>query len=206
MPSTRSGFSALTLVFALLLSAQPVATAQTTQVRFETSAGDFVVQVDESRSPITVANFLQYVKDGFYAGTIFHRVVEGFVVQGGGFTPELELKTARPPIANESGNGLSNRRGTVAMARTAEPHSADAQFYVNLADNLELDPKPTRWGYTVFGEVVQGMNIVDEIGHRATGTRGDMQSVPVDTIVIKKATILASPDQTGPDPANPNPG
>src|SRR5690606_21177518 len=101
------------------------------------------------RAPITVTNFLEYVGSGFYAGTIFHRVVDGFVVQGGGYTGELELKPVRQTIPNESGNGLSNRRGTVAMARTADAHSADAQFYINLADNVGLDPKPTRWGYAV---------------------------------------------------------
>lgn len=167
--------------------------AEPAQVKFETSAGDFVVQLDGERAPLTAANFLQYVNDGFYAGTTFHRVVNGFVIQGGGYTPDLALKPPRPPVVNESGNGLSNRRGTVAMARTGEPHSADSQFYINLADNLALDSKPTRWGYAVFGVVVQGLEIVDEIGHRATTSRGGMQDVPNEPVVIRNVTVLKAP-------------
>jgi cyclophilin family peptidyl-prolyl cis-trans isomerase len=163
---------------------------ESTRVKIETSAGDFVVQLDNDRAPLTVANFLQYVNDGFYGGTVFHRVVNGFVIQGGGFDPDLTLKPARGPVVNESGNGLSNRRGSVAMARTGEPHSADSQFYINLADNLALDPKPTRWGYAVFGEVVQGLEIVDDIGHRATGSKGGMQDVPTEPVVIRRITVL----------------
>lgn len=164
-----------------------------TQVKVETSAGDFVLQLDEARAPLTVANFLQYVNDGFYDGTIFHRVVNGFVIQGGGYTPDMTLKTPRQGVVNESGNGLTNRRGSLAMARTAEPHSGDAQFYINLADNLALDPKPTRWGYAVFGEVIQGLEIVDEIGHRATGSRAGMQDVPLEPVVIRRVTVLKTP-------------
>ncbi len=182
--------SAVMLMLMLILTMQPVIAAGTTQVRVETSAGDFVIQVDESRSPLTAANFLEYVRSGFYAGTIFHRVVSGFVIQGGGYQPDLSLKATRPPIPNESGNGLPNRRGTVAMARTGEPHSADSQFYVNLADNVPLDPKPTRWGYAVFGEVVAGLDVVDDIGHRATTMRSDMQDVPVENILIRKMSIV----------------
>ncbi len=167
--------------------------AETRQVKVETSLGAFVVQLAEDRAPLTVANFLQYVNDGFYAGTIFHRVVNGFVIQGGGYTADLALKTPRAPVVNESGNGLSNRRGTIAMARTADPHSADAQFYVNLADNLALDPKATRWGYAVFGEVIQGMEVVDEIGHRPTGNKDGMQDVPLEPVVIRAVTVLQTP-------------
>lgn len=192
MPNWKSALSALAIVLAALSGTGAMA-GPATQVKFETTAGDFIVEIDESRAPLTVANFLQYVRDGFYSGTIFHRVVDGFVIQGGGYTPDFVLKPARPPIANESGNGLGNRRGTIAMARTEAPHSADAQFYVNLADNPMLDPKPTRWGYAVFGEVISGMNVVDEIGHAATGNRGDMQNVPVTPVVITKATILVDP-------------
>ena len=184
------------LLPALLLALSvrtPASGAEPTQVKVETSAGDFVMQLDESRAPLTVANFLKYVNDGFYAGTIFHRVVNGFVIQGGGFTPDLVQKPPRPPVVNESGNGLSNRRGTVAMARTAEPHSADSQFYINLADNLALDSKPTRWGYAVFGEIIQGLEIVDDIGHRATVSKGGMQDVPDETVVIKKISIVKIP-------------
>jgi cyclophilin family peptidyl-prolyl cis-trans isomerase len=171
----------------------PAFGAEPTQVKVETSAGDFVIQLDESRAPLSVANFLTYVRDGFYDGTIFHRVVNGFVIQGGGYAQDMTLKPPRPGVANESGNGLTNKRGSVAMARTGEPHSADAQFYVNLADNLALDPKPTRWGYAVFGEVIQGLDIVDEIGHQVTGKKGGMQDVPVEPIVIRKVTVLKNP-------------
>jgi cyclophilin family peptidyl-prolyl cis-trans isomerase len=191
MPVSRS------LLLSAALAALAVLTqangAEPTQVKIETSVGDFVLQLDESRAPLTVANFLQYVTDGFYAGTIFHRVVNGFVIQGGGYTPDLTQKPPRPPVVNESGNGLSNRRGSVAMARTGEPHSADSQFYINLADNLALDSKPTRWGYAVFGEVVQGLDVVDEIGHRATGSKGGMQDVPAEPVVIRKVSILKTP-------------
>ncbi|MEO8223907.1 MAG: peptidylprolyl isomerase [Gammaproteobacteria bacterium] len=173
--------------------AAPVHGAEPTQVKVETSAGDFILQLAEDRAPLTVANFLQYVNSGFYAGTIFHRVVNGFVIQGGGFTAELTLKPPRPALVNESGNGLSNRRGSVAMARTGDPHSADAQFYVNLADNLALDPKPTRWGYAVFGEVIQGMEVVDEIGHRATTSKNGMQDVPVEPVLIRNISVMKTP-------------
>jgi len=191
MPRSRILF--LSIVLAALAAIAQTSLAEPTQVRIETTAGDFVVQLDEARAPLTVANFLHYVSDGFYTGTIFHRIVNGFVIQGGGFTPELMQKPPRPPVVNESGNGLSNRRGSVAMARTGEPHSADSQFYVNLADNLPLDAKPTRWGYAVFGEVVQGMDVVDEIGHGITGSKGGMQDVPVEAVVIRKITVLKIP-------------
>lgn len=183
----------LTVGLALLAVLGQVQGAEPTQVRIETSAGDFVIQLDEVRAPLSVANFLKYVNDGFYDGTIFHRVVNGFVIQGGGYTPDMALKPPRPGVVNESGNGLTNRRGSVAMARTAEPHSADSQFYVNLADNLALDPKATRWGYAVFGEVIQGMEIVDEIGHRVTGNKAGMQDVPVEPVIIRKVSVLKTP-------------
>jgi cyclophilin family peptidyl-prolyl cis-trans isomerase len=140
-----------------------------------------------------VQNFLKHVRGGAYEGTIFHRVISGFVIQGGGFSAELAPKPAQPQIPNESGNGLSNRRGTIAMARTGEPHSADTQFYINLADNDALNPKPTRWGYAVFGEIVDGMNVIDEIGHQATGERNGMSDVPLKPITIQKATVLSGP-------------
>jgi cyclophilin family peptidyl-prolyl cis-trans isomerase len=170
---------------AVVLAAAPASAADPAQVRVETSAGNFVVQLDPARAPLSVANFLAYMEAGHYTGLTFHRVVDGFVVQGGGYTPDMELRPVRAPIPNEAGNGLSNRRGTVAMARTSDPHSADSQFYVNLADNLDLDPKPTRWGYAVFGLVVEGMEVVDEIGHRATTSRNAMNEVPVEPVVIR---------------------
>jgi cyclophilin family peptidyl-prolyl cis-trans isomerase len=181
------------LLLLLILSASaPAALADNPRVRVETSAGSFIVQLDAERAPLTVANFLRYVNDGFYEGTIFHRVVNGFVIQGGGFDADMKLKPPRAPVVNEAGNGLSNHRGTLAMARTAEPHSADAQFYINLADNLALDPKPTRWGYAVFGRVIEGLEVVDEIGHRATTTRNSMPDVPAEPVVIRKVAVLTA--------------
>jgi len=191
MTCSSKVLSILTLVTLTVITAANG--ADLTQVKVETSAGDFVLQMDAERAPLSVANFLQYVRDGFYDGTIFHRVVSGFVIQGGGYTANMEPKPPRPAIANESGNGLTNRRGSVAMARTGDPHSADAQFYINLADNLALDPKPTRWGYAVFGEVVQGLEVVDKIGHEATGIKNGMQDVPIEPVLIRKVTILKAP-------------
>lgn len=178
------------LLTAALLWASAAGAAEFPQVRFVTNAGSFVVQLDDGRAPLTVANFLQYVNDGFYTGTIFHRVVDGFVVQGGGFGEDLQPKTTRDQIPNESGNGLGNRRGTIAMARTGEPHSANSQFYFNLTDNAMLDPLPTRWGYAVFGEVIEGMNVVDDIGHRATTIRGEFRELPVIPVMIERAEVL----------------
>lgn len=190
--STRTGRRRVATVVACLATlASLPAFAEKPRVRIETSAGSFVVQLEPERAPLTVKNFLQYAAEGFYEGTVFHRVVNGFVIQGGGYTAELIAKPVRAGVANESGNGLSNRRGTVAMARTADPHSADAQFYVNLADNVVLDPKPTRWGYAVFGEVVEGLAVVDEIGHGATTSRGEFQDIPVKTVVIEKVVVLS---------------
>lgn len=191
MSCTRSLL--LSLALAALTALSPARAAEPTQVKVETSAGDFVLQLDADRAPLSVANFLKYVTDGFYDGTVFHRVVNGFVIQGGGYTTEFKLKTPGPALVNESGNGLSNRRGSVAMARTGEPHSADAQFFINLADNLALDPKPTRWGYAVFGEVIQGLEVVDEIGHRVTSSKAGMQDVPVEPVVIRKVSVLKTP-------------
>lgn len=182
------------LVLLGLGGATPPAVAAEPLVRIETTAGNMTIRLEPERAPLSVQNFLRYVEEGFYEGTIFHRVVTGFIIQGGGFNEALEpRRPAHPPIANESGNGLSNHRGTIAMARTSEPHSADAQFYINLADNLTLDPKPTRWGYAVFGEVIEGMEVVDEIGHRATVARNDLADVPVQPVVIRKVVLLGDP-------------
>lgn len=160
------------------------------RVTVETSLGRFVIELDISRAPLTVEHFLNHVKSGHYEGTIFHRVVHGFVAQAGGFTAEMQQKVVEGMIVNESGNGLSNLRGTIGMARTNDPHSGTAQFYVNLADNAELDPRPTRWGYAVFGAVVEGMEVVDEIGHRPTGASGVFsRDVPVEPIVIQRITV-----------------
>ncbi len=163
------------------------------RVLIETTAGSMTVELNPTRAPLSVKNFLEYVDSGFYEGTIFHRVVAGFVIQGGGYTTDLKLKPTRPNISNESGNGLSNLRGTVAMARTGEPHSADSQFFVNLVNNDRLDPMPTRWGYAVFGEIVEGMDVVDDIGYRATGPAGPFaKDVPAAPIIIEKVSLLGS--------------
>ena len=161
------------------------------QVRFETTKGAFTVELDAARAPLSVANFVQYVRDGHYDGTTFHRVIGNFVVQGGGYLPDGIEKPTRAPVVNESGNGLSNRRGTFAMARTEDPHSATSQFYVNLVDNLALDPGPTRWGYAVIGRVVEGMEVVERIASVPTGARAPFnEDVPLEPIVIETAQVV----------------
>ena len=185
-----------TLAFVALLCFASYAAAQTAPVaavraKFETTAGNFVVELDAARAPLSAANFAQYVRDGHYDGTIFHRVIGNFVVQGGGYTLDGAEKPTRPAIPNESGNGLSNRRGTVAMARQGDPHSAGSQFFVNIVDNLSLDPAPTRWGYAVFGRVVEGMDVIDKIANVATGSKAPFgDDVPVDPIVVTKASLV----------------
>ncbi len=162
------------------------------RVALQTNMGTIVVQLDRRRAPITVKNFLTYVRGGFYDGTIFHRVIPGFVAQGGGFSADFKEKPTRDPIPNESGNGLSNVRGTIAMARENAPHTATAQFYINLADNTRLDPQPDRWGYAVFGHVIKGMHVVDKIAKIQTGAAGPFpKDVPQKTVVIRKAKILS---------------
>ncbi len=167
----------------------------TTQVKFETTQGDFVLQLDKAKAPITVANFLTYVKEGFYDGTIFHRVIPGFMAQGGGFTTDYKQKPTHAPIKNEADNGLLNKRGSIAMARTSDPNSATAQFFINFIDNGFLNYKsstPQGWGYAVFGEVVEGMDVVDAMGKIPTGAGGPFPSdVPKTQIVINKATVLS---------------
>jgi peptidyl-prolyl cis-trans isomerase A (cyclophilin A) len=155
------------------------------KVRLATTAGDIVVQLDPAKAPKSVANFLEYVKAGHYNGTIFHRVIENFMIQGGGMTADMKEKESRAPIPLESKNGLLNQRGTIAMARTADPNSATAQFFINVKDNDFLNQGPGRDGYAVFGKVVQGMDVVDKIRAVPTGP-GD---VPLEPVVIKKATV-----------------
>ena len=157
------------------------------RVNVVTTAGSFVIELDADRAPLTVENFLAYAQEGHYEGTIFHRVIQGFVAQAGGYTGDFQLKPTDRTVANESGNGLSNIRGSVGLARTADPHSGNAQFYINLVDNLDLNPRATRWGYVVFGRVVSGMEVVDEIGHVPTGPGGQFErNVPVENIVIQR--------------------
>lgn len=165
------------------------ASAQT--VRLSTSMGDIVLELDAQRAPATAANFAQYVREGHYDGTIFHRVIGSFMIQGGGMTPDLREKPARAPIPLENKSGLTNRRGTVAMARTMDPNSARAQFFINVVDNPMLDPANSRDGngYAVFGKVVQGMDVVDKIKTVATGSSGMYDDVPLRPILIKKATL-----------------
>jgi peptidyl-prolyl cis-trans isomerase A (cyclophilin A) len=165
-----------TLIAALAAGSVATAAAQTPypKVRVQTSQGVFVLQLDGARAPISVHNFLEYMRAGHYDGTIFHRVIDGFVVQGGGFTPDLKEKPTRDPIPNESGNGLSNVRGTIAMARTEDPHSATSQFYINLKDNVEARSESRALGYCVFGKVIEGMEVIDAIAKLPTGARGEM--------------------------------
>lgn len=159
-------------------------------IKFQTSAGDFMVELQPEKAPKTVENFLQYVKDKHYDGTVFHRVIDGFMVQGGGFTPDLKEKPTRPPITLEASNGLKNDRGTIAMARTSNPHSATAQFFVNVVNNEALNaPKPDGFGYAVFGKVVSGMDVIDKIRATPTGRKGMFENTPLTPIVIKSATL-----------------
>ncbi len=182
------------LLLPQLLAAQDAPTSAATgapRVRVVTGAGSFVIELDRNRAPRTVDAFLKYVKEGFYSGTIFHRVVAGFIAQAGGYTADMEPKAVTENIVNESGNGLSNLRGTVALARSNDPHSATTQFYVNLADNIDLNLRPTRWGYAVFGKIVQGMEVADDIGHRPTAGGGPFdRNVPVEPIVIERIELI----------------
>jgi cyclophilin family peptidyl-prolyl cis-trans isomerase len=170
-----------------------VAVPSTVGVRVRTSLGEFVVELDPEHAPITVLNFLQYVEGDFYDGTIFHRVVPDFIVQGGGFTAELVLKETRPPIPSEADNGLSNVRGAVAMARTDDPNSAAAQFFINLEDNVELDATTDLSGYTVFGRVIEGMELVDRIAAVPTEQRGDFADIPVEGVIIDDIEVIELP-------------
>lgn len=156
-------------------------------VVFSTALGDFTVELDAEKAPITVENFLTYVDDGFFDGSIFHRVIPGFMVQGGGMTENMQRKATRAAIKNEADNGLKNARGTLAMARTADINSATAQFFINLVDNTSLDHGVRDFGYAVFGEVVEGMDVVDKIAAVATGTQAGHQNVPLEPVVIQSA-------------------
>jgi peptidyl-prolyl cis-trans isomerase A (cyclophilin A) len=194
----------LALAATFQAAAQPAGTLAP-RVHFETSVGNF--EVDTVRAPLTAENFLRYVREGAYDGTVFHRVIANFVVQGGGYDDRLALRPARATIPNESGNGLSNRRGTLGLAREESPHSGSSQFYINLIDNPALDPLPSRWGYAVFGRVVEGMDIVDRIGYLRTETVANFGGdVPVERPLVRRAWVLedaaAAPAQPEP-PAQP---
>ncbi|OUM00346.1 peptidylprolyl isomerase [Variovorax sp. JS1663] len=167
---------------------QPVAP----RVKLHTSAGDIVVELAADKAPKTVENFLQYVRDKHYDGTVFHRVIDGFMIQGGGFTPELQQKPTRAPIPLEANNGLKNDKYTIAMARTPNPNSATSQFFINVKDNAMLNaPSPDGHGYTVFGKVVSGSEVVDKIRAVRTGNKNGMQDVPVESVTILSATTVA---------------
>jgi cyclophilin family peptidyl-prolyl cis-trans isomerase len=181
----------LTPLLAAQETAPVAATTGAPRVRVITNAGNFVIELDKSRAPLTVEAFLKYVDQGFYSGVIFHRVVAGFIAQAGGFTADMTQKEVTTAVFNESGNGLSNLRGTVGFARSDQPHSGTSQFYINLADNTDLNPRATRWGYAVFGKVVEGMEVVDDIGHRPTAGGGQFdRNVPVEPIVIERIELL----------------
>ncbi len=173
----------------LLASLWLAAPALAQKVRLATSAGDIVVELDAEKAPKSTENFLKYVKAGHYDGLIFHRVIENFMIQGGGMKPDMSEKPTRAPIALESGNGLSNLRGTLAMARTSDPNSATAQFFINVVDNQRLDKREGSDGYAVFGKVIEGMDVVDKIKVVPVLNKGMHQNVPVMPVTIKKASV-----------------
>ena len=196
-------FISLCLSFQLMAAAKPLSPEKKTvtesaqYVKLETSLGNVVIKLDSAKAPVSSKNFIDYVKDGHYDGLIFHRVIKGFMAQGGGFDEKWSQKPTKSPIPNEADNGLLNKRGTIAMARTSDPNSATGQFFINYADNAFLDFKsktPQGWGYAVFGEVVEGMDIVDKMATIPTGSGGPMPTdVPQTTIVIKKASLVEAP-------------
>ena len=171
------------------------------RVRIDTGKGSIVIELDPAAAPATVENFLSYVREGFYDGTVFHRVIKGFMIQGGGFTPDLQQKATREPVKNEAHNGLKNRRGTIAMARTPDPHSATAQFFINTVDNAFLnfrDKSVQGWGYCVFGKVVEGMETVDAIAGVPTTTARIGGDVPVEPVIIERVVVIDTGIKTDP--------
>jgi cyclophilin family peptidyl-prolyl cis-trans isomerase len=192
----------------LLLARQAYAAEPSQLVKVSTNAGDFVIELLPDRAPLTVANFLRYVKEGYYTNTLIHRVVANFVIQGGGHeATTYQVKPTHETIFNESGNGLQNKRSMVGLARSEAPHSGNAQIYINLVDNPDLDPLPTRWGYAVFGRVVQGMDVVDRIGVTPTGSFGPFKSdAPLKPVIIQKVEVIdASQSGALPSVAKPLP-
>lgn len=190
MLKLKTAFLSLCILFATAAVAAP-------QVALDTSEGKIVLELDADKAPRTVANFVEYVRAGHYNGTIFHRVIPGFMIQGGGFTPDMQQKPTRAPIENEADNGLRNRTGTIAMARTDAPHSATAQFFINVNDNGSLDHRNRTaqgYGYAVFGKVTEGMDIVQRIVSRPTTRIGPYENVPRQPVIIRSATLV-SPQQ-----------
>jgi cyclophilin family peptidyl-prolyl cis-trans isomerase len=185
------GVAAAVMVFAFGCPADEKNNEGRTMVKLETTKGDIVIEVNETAAPVTAANFLQYVQEGFYDGTIFHRVKPNFMIQGGGFTPDMKQKQTRPPIINEAKNGLKNKRGAIAMARLNDPNSATAQFFINDVDNAYLDYSgPRNPGYAVFGQVVEGMDVVDSIAKVKTGIKDMHEDVPIEPVIIKSAKVV----------------
>ena len=174
------------------LAPKPAPAVISPQIQVFTSMGNFTIELNAERAPLTVTNILAYVDSGHYTNTLIHRVVANFVIQGGGFNADYTPKAAPLRVNNESGNGLSNVRGTVGLARASDPHGGNAQFYVNLSDNAALDPNATRWGYAVFGKVIDGMGVVDRIGDVATGKHGPIDETPIKPVVILKIERVTS--------------
>ncbi|SDI94596.1 peptidyl-prolyl cis-trans isomerase B (cyclophilin B) [Billgrantia gudaonensis] len=183
----------LPLLMAACLPLAAFAASDDADLTLHTNHGEIAIELFQEQAPQSVNNFLTYVQEGHYAGTLFHRVIDGFMIQGGGFDRDLRQKPTRDPVTNEADNGLSNDRGTLAMARTGDPHSATAQFFINVADNDFLDHQSKdsgqTWGYAVFGRVIEGMDVVDAIARVPTGSRGPFQDVPEDPVVIESAEI-----------------
>ena len=191
----------LSALLGLALSFQ-VQAANIERVRVTTNFGAFVIEMQRDRAPLTVENFLFYVKSGYYTNTLFHRVISSFVIQGGGVGLDYKAKPTQKAIANEAGNGLKNLRGTVGLARASGPHSGDCQFYLNVADNADLDPLPTRWGYAVFGKIVEGMEVIDRISVSPTGPMGPFkQDAPLQPVIIQKAELITEQATVAPAPA-----
>ena len=186
-------FAGLTLGSAVVAAAPATALDPTPHVALKTSMGEIMLELDQEKAPKSVANFLQYVKSGYYKGTVFHRVIDGFMIQGGGFDKNMKQKATKAPIQNEAQNGLQNVTYSIAMARTGDPHSATAQFFINVNDNGALDyPGRDGFGYTVFGKVIKGMDVVDKIKAVPVADKGPHQNVPVTPVVIESATLLKS--------------
>jgi cyclophilin family peptidyl-prolyl cis-trans isomerase len=186
-------FMMLFLTSALSFATENTMSDTPTKVKLTTTLGEIIIQLNTEKAPVSSANFLTYVNEGFYNGTIFHRVIPGFMAQGGGFDTSFNQKAVHAPIKNEADNGLANNRGTLAMARTNDPNSATAQFFINYKDNAFLNhtgKNASGWGYAVFGEVVEGMDVVDAMAKEATGNRGGHQDVPKTDIVIEKAEVI----------------
>ncbi len=192
MHSSQAGPWSRFLIYAattVLLAAPAMGQDAAPRVALETNHGTIVLELNPEKAPITVANFLQYAERGWYDGTIFHRVMDGFMIQGGGFTADMQQKITRGQIENESKNGLSNKRGTISMARLPDPHTATAQFFINSVDNDGLDASGGNFGYAVFGEVVEGLDVVDAISKVRTGSKAGHQNVPVEAVTIISAKV-----------------